>query len=218
MKQEYWRVHVSRLLVEICNNPQCSSLVTPLRILRNKLAEVAQRAAELNDYKLNGLMAELALYSVADPDDKDFDSQVKESVIKKGRAPRKLRSRKSKALSTHSLEILRLVASVCKFGAYWCPSNRCEYVTDALGSIEVFVYGSASTGAIRTLTTRGLVEEVAGAMNGYSRRITPAGLAYLAQLKQQHDRNRLLSKPHPGPAGTSEEAVGAELPQQQPAP
>ena len=125
MKQEYWRVHVSRLLVEICNNPQCSSLVTPLRILRNKLAEVAQRAAELNDDKLNGLMAELALYSVADPDDKDFDSQVKESVIKKGRA---------------------------------------------------------------------------------------------AQIKQQHDRNRLLSKPHPGPAGTSEEAVGAELPQQQPAP
>lgn len=65
MKQEYWRVHVPRLLVEICNNPQCSSLVTPLRIMRSKLAEVAQRIVGYKD-KLDALVTE-ALIPMSDP-------------------------------------------------------------------------------------------------------------------------------------------------------
>lgn len=80
-----WCCHTTRLLREILTNTTCAILHIPLNIFQTKLAEVAQRATELNDPVLDGLMAELALYSVADPDDPEYNAKVAERTIKRGR-------------------------------------------------------------------------------------------------------------------------------------
>ena len=62
-----WKCHTPRLFEEILVNPGTSGLQQPLIIFRSILAEVAQRAIELNDDKLNLLMLRLTLYECADP-------------------------------------------------------------------------------------------------------------------------------------------------------
>lgn len=67
-----WRVNTPALLAEIYkSNPTTSVLRIPLQAFANILAEVADRASELNDPKLNALMCRLALYAVADPYNKE---------------------------------------------------------------------------------------------------------------------------------------------------
>lgn len=66
----YWRVNTTRLLREVMNNPTTSILHIPINIFQNLLKQVAERAIEINDYKLNRLMMMLQLYSISDPDDK----------------------------------------------------------------------------------------------------------------------------------------------------
>lgn len=63
-----WKVHTASLLREILKNPGCSVLAIPLSILGRMLAEVAERAAELNDPQLNILMLRLTLYEQGDPE------------------------------------------------------------------------------------------------------------------------------------------------------
>lgn len=85
-----------------------------------------------------------------------------------------------KPLKPHALEMLRLIASVSVDGRYWVPQDRTQYYTDNTGCHEVFVCGAETTGAIRTLTSRGLVEEVAGGLaSKWSRRCTVAGFGLL---------------------------------------
>lgn len=62
-----WKCHTPRLFEEILLNPGTSALRQPLIIFRSILTEVAQRAIELNDDKLNLLMLRLTLYECADP-------------------------------------------------------------------------------------------------------------------------------------------------------
>ena len=63
MKEELeWKVDTMKLLQEILNNPGTDILLIPLRILQSLLAQVAIRALELNDDKLNNLMLRLTLY------------------------------------------------------------------------------------------------------------------------------------------------------------
>lgn len=76
-----WKVHVHGLLVEILSNPQCSSLKIPLNILLDLLKQVAQRATELNDPKLNELMIRLCLYSISNPDDPAFDADLVSKIL-----------------------------------------------------------------------------------------------------------------------------------------
>jgi len=60
-----WKVDTMSLLHEITNNALMKNhgiLKVPLNTLRIILAQVAQRAIELNDKELNKLMIRLALY------------------------------------------------------------------------------------------------------------------------------------------------------------
>lgn len=62
-----WRIHTSSLLTQVLDNPGTAVLAQPLRIFGQLLAEVAERAIELDDPKLNLLMLRLTLYDQADP-------------------------------------------------------------------------------------------------------------------------------------------------------
>jgi hypothetical protein len=85
-----------------------------------------------------------------------------------------------KPLNEHCLEMLRLIASCSVDGRYWVPKDKTEYYTDNRGCHDVFVHGAATTGAIRTLTARGLVEVIPGALNNkWSRRATVKGFGAL---------------------------------------
>jgi len=74
----YFRVHTPNLLNEIFNNPGTVMLTIPFKVFAGKLEEVARRAAQLNDPKLNKLMMELALYEVADPKSPEYDPAILE--------------------------------------------------------------------------------------------------------------------------------------------
>jgi len=83
-----WRVNTPGLFQEIVLNPQCAILLRPLQITGGLLAQVAQRAVELNDPIMNGLMAQLALYEVTDPNSKQYKPRITERLINRGLAER----------------------------------------------------------------------------------------------------------------------------------
>lgn len=78
-----WRVNTVTLLHEIAVNPALSAAITPLQILQNILGEVALRASELNDPKLNALMMRLALYEISDPEQPQYDADFVNTYIEK---------------------------------------------------------------------------------------------------------------------------------------
>lgn len=77
-----WRVHVQALFKEISNNPQCSQIIIPLKILKNLLIQVAKRAIELNDLQLNQLMMRMALYEISDPTTKGYNYKKMNAYLK----------------------------------------------------------------------------------------------------------------------------------------
>lgn len=79
-----WRIHTKGLLEEILKNPGTEILNKPLLIFDSLLRSVAERAAELNDDRLNALMCRLALYAISDPYDKSYDFNKVEEIIFKG--------------------------------------------------------------------------------------------------------------------------------------
>ena len=95
-----WRCHTPRLLEEILVNPGTSTLKQPLIIFRSILVEVAQRAIELNDDKLNLLMLRLTLYSCGDPLCEDYDPDIIKQLEKQIKA---------KTLTPHSTKRLEFV-------------------------------------------------------------------------------------------------------------
>lgn len=76
-----WRIHTANLLSEIVNCSGESILLQPLRILGETLAEVGERAIELNDPKLNALMCRLTIYTCADPKSQDYDPELTKRVL-----------------------------------------------------------------------------------------------------------------------------------------
>ncbi len=82
-----WKVNSGQLLKEILNNPNTAILTSPLKIFSGILAEVGQRASELNDPKLNALMCRLAIYSISDPFSGEYDSKLTNEIIEKGKDP-----------------------------------------------------------------------------------------------------------------------------------
>lgn len=61
-----WKCHTPNLLREVLNNPGTEMLRMPLNIFGRLLAEVAERASEINDPALNLLMLRLTLYDAGD--------------------------------------------------------------------------------------------------------------------------------------------------------
>jgi hypothetical protein len=60
-----WKVNTPGLLQEVLSNPSSGILVRPIQIFASILAQVAGRAIELSDPKLNELMLRLNLYESA---------------------------------------------------------------------------------------------------------------------------------------------------------
>lgn len=77
-----YSVNSGALLKEILNNPGTGALVKPIQIFGNILAEVGERAAQLNDPELNVLMCRLSIYSIADQYSPDYDKKRVEQVYK----------------------------------------------------------------------------------------------------------------------------------------
>lgn len=80
-----FNVHTTNLLEEIANYGlvrSAGALKIPLNQLQGLLAQVAQRATELNDPKMNILMLRLGLYEVA-PEDINKKIEQQEKLIKK---------------------------------------------------------------------------------------------------------------------------------------
>ena len=71
-----WKVHTPNLLREVMSNDSTAVLKIPIAVLAELLAEVAERAIELDDDKLNELMLRLTLYSAADPESPDYNPKI----------------------------------------------------------------------------------------------------------------------------------------------
>lgn len=65
--QATWKVHTPNLLQEILTNNGMAMMHKPIAIFGRLLAEVAERAAVLDDPALNILMLRLTLYDAGDP-------------------------------------------------------------------------------------------------------------------------------------------------------
>lgn len=76
-----WRVNTPGLLNEILVNSQTAILHRPLQIFAAILAEVGERAAELNDPKLNALMCRLSIYEISDPYNEKYDHELTNKII-----------------------------------------------------------------------------------------------------------------------------------------
>lgn len=63
-----WKCHTPNLLNEILSNNGTGALQKPLNIFGKLLAEVAERAAKIDDPELNLLMLRLTLYDQGDAD------------------------------------------------------------------------------------------------------------------------------------------------------
>lgn len=80
-----WKVHTANLLTEIVNCSRQPILEKPISIFGKLLAAVGQRAAELNDPKLNALMCRLTIYTIADPESPDYDAARLKEIMEAGR-------------------------------------------------------------------------------------------------------------------------------------
>ncbi len=80
----HWRCHTPNLMKEIMLNKGVWALRTPMTIFGSMLYEVADRAVELNDQKLNALMLRLTLYESADPELEGHDAKATQNYINEG--------------------------------------------------------------------------------------------------------------------------------------
>lgn len=79
-----WKINTPQLLKEILGNNGMGILFQPINIYKDLLAELAERAIELNDPKLNALMCRMALYEVSDPYSKEYNAKLTNEVIELG--------------------------------------------------------------------------------------------------------------------------------------
>lgn len=78
-----FKVHVKNLLQETLNNAGTSIMEVPFRLLLSRLAQIADRAIELNDPKLTALCCSLALFEQSDPESKEYDVKMVEEAVRR---------------------------------------------------------------------------------------------------------------------------------------
>ena len=84
-----WKVQTAALLKEaVENTPDGWALKIPFEIMMSILAQVAKRAIELDDEELNKLMLRLCLYSIANPEDPEWNPKLVEEYLKHGKGNR----------------------------------------------------------------------------------------------------------------------------------
>ena len=84
-----WRVHTPQLLKDLSTQPGMEIMQIPLGTFGVLLAQVAQRARELNDPVLTSLMCRLTLYTIADPNSADYDEKRLGDILAKAEALKK---------------------------------------------------------------------------------------------------------------------------------
>ena len=80
----FWKVNTAGLLEEILNSGGAAILEKPINIFGKLLCSVGVRASQLNDPVLNALMCRLAIYTIADPYNEDYDAELTSKIIKEG--------------------------------------------------------------------------------------------------------------------------------------
>lgn len=80
-----FKINTPQFLKEVFdNNPTLGGvLFVPANTLQSYLYQIAQRASELNDPKLNAIMCQMALYEIADPYQKGYNGELTKSIIAK---------------------------------------------------------------------------------------------------------------------------------------
>ena len=76
-----FRVHTPNLLKLVLELRDGFVLRIPIATFGDLLASVAERASQLNDPILNGLMCKLALYDISDPTSESFDVLMTKELI-----------------------------------------------------------------------------------------------------------------------------------------
>lgn len=76
-----WKVHTPNLLAEILEGSGVAIYERPLQLLARLLEQVGERAATLHDPHLNALMCQLTLYTIADPEQDDYDPTLVQTVM-----------------------------------------------------------------------------------------------------------------------------------------
>ena len=71
----------TKLLSEILENDQLSTLERPIQKFASILDQVSIRCSQLNDPELNKLMCRLTLYSIADPECDDYDKEMINKIL-----------------------------------------------------------------------------------------------------------------------------------------
>jgi hypothetical protein len=78
-----FKIHAPQFLTELFNNnPLGGVFYVPCNTLRMYLTQIATRASELNDPKLNAIMCQMALYEIADPHSTEYDGDRVMKIIK----------------------------------------------------------------------------------------------------------------------------------------
>jgi len=80
-KKVVWRIHLSRMLDQLFDTNKMGVWVRPIQQLAKIMDEVATRASELNDPKMNALMCRLGLYAISNPDDPEYDPEATRKII-----------------------------------------------------------------------------------------------------------------------------------------
>jgi hypothetical protein len=80
-----FKIHAPQFLKELFDlNPKLGGvLFVPANVFRLYLAQIAERASQLNDPKLNAIMVQMSLYEVADPQSPEYDAKVAADLIEK---------------------------------------------------------------------------------------------------------------------------------------
>lgn len=78
-----FKIHAPQFLKEVFNNNPTlgATLRIPANTLRVYLGQIAERASELNDPKMNAIMCQMALYEIADQYSKDYDANLTKKII-----------------------------------------------------------------------------------------------------------------------------------------
>jgi len=79
-----FKVNTMSFLKEVFeHNHSMSVFKIPANVFKDLLVQIAYRASQLNDDNLNALMAQLALYAVADPYDENYNEKICQELIAK---------------------------------------------------------------------------------------------------------------------------------------
>lgn len=91
----HWRVHTTNMLNEILGaNQTCAIFSIPFNIFGKLLAQVADRAIELNDPELNILMLRLTLYEIDGKTPEEQNTAIQQAIEEQRKRIKKPKKKK----------------------------------------------------------------------------------------------------------------------------